>query len=99
MRLTIFGATGDTGKHLTEQVLAAGNQVVAFVRNPSKLHIRHEGLTIMQGDLADQAAIEQAVNGSDAVISLLGHRGGSKKKPITEGTRNILSAMKKHGVR
>ena len=37
MKLAIFGATGGTGKRLVEQALAAGNQVVAFVRDPSKL--------------------------------------------------------------
>jgi uncharacterized protein YbjT (DUF2867 family) len=53
MRLAVFGATGGTGKQLVEQALAAGNQVVAFVRNPSKLNIRHEHLTIIQGELTD----------------------------------------------
>ncbi|MGA9349425.1 MAG: SDR family oxidoreductase [Anaerolineae bacterium] len=99
MRLTIFGATGATGKHLTEQALAAGNQVVAYARNPSKLNIRQELLTIVQGELDDQAMIERAVSGADAVISVLGPRGGSKNKPITRGMQNIIAAMKKQGVR
>lgn len=99
MKLTIFGATGGTGKQLVEQALAAGNYVAAYVRNPSKLNIRHEHLTIVQGELADQAMIEHAVSGADAVISVLGPRGGSKDKPITRGMQNIIEAMKKHGVR
>ena len=37
MRITIFGATGGTGKQLVEQALAEGNEVVAFARKPSKL--------------------------------------------------------------
>ncbi|MCL5996176.1 MAG: SDR family oxidoreductase [Chloroflexi bacterium] len=99
MNLIVFGATGGTGKQLVEQALAAGNQVVAFVRNPSKLTTRHEHLTIVQGDLADQAAVERAIKGADAVISTLGPRGDSSNKPITRGTQNILAAMRKHGVR
>lgn len=99
MKLTIFGATGGTGKQLVEQALAAGNQVIAFVRDPSKLNTRHEHLTIVQGELADQAMIERAVSGADAVISVLGPRGDSRSKPITRGTQNILAAMKKQGVR
>ena len=78
MRITIFGATGGTGKQLVEQALAVGYQVVAYVRNPSKLNTRHENLTIVQGELADQAIIERAVSAADAVISVLGPRGGSK---------------------
>jgi putative NADH-flavin reductase len=99
MKLTIFGATGGTGKQLIEQALAAGHRVVAFVRNPSKINTRHEYLTIVQGELADQAMIERAVSGADAVISVLGPRGDSRSKPITRGTQNILAVMKKQGVR
>lgn len=47
MKITIFGATGGTGKQLVEQALEAGNEVVAFCRNPSKLNMRHEHLTIV----------------------------------------------------
>ncbi len=99
MKIAIFGATGETGRQLVEQALAAGYQVVAYVRNPSKLNTRHESLTIVQGELADQAIIERAVSAADAVISVLGPRGGSKGKPITRGMQNIIEAMKKQGVR
>jgi uncharacterized protein YbjT (DUF2867 family) len=62
MKLTVFGATGGTGKQLVEQALAAGNKVVAFARNPSKLTIKNEHLTVVQGELSDQALIEKAVS-------------------------------------
>lgn len=99
MKLTIFGATGGTGKQLIKQALVEGNHVVAYVRNPSKLEIMHKDLTIVGGELADQMMIEQAVNGVDAVISVLGPKNGSKNKPITQGMLNIIAAMNKYGVR
>ncbi|MGD0028876.1 MAG: SDR family oxidoreductase [Candidatus Bathyarchaeia archaeon] len=99
MKLAIFGATGGTGKLLLEQALEAGDHVVAFVRNPSKLNIRHECLTVVQGELADEAMVEHAVSDADAVISVLGPRGGSKGKPITRGMQNIIEGMKKQHVR
>jgi putative NADH-flavin reductase len=37
MKITIFVASGAKGKQLVEQALGAGNQVVAFVRKPSKI--------------------------------------------------------------
>ena len=99
MKLTIFGATGGTGKQLVEQALTAGNHVVAYVRNPSKLEFKHNYLTIIEGDLSNQMKIEHAVSGADAVFSVLGPRGGSKDKPITQGMQNIIAAMNKYGVR
>jgi uncharacterized protein YbjT (DUF2867 family) len=68
MKLTIFGATGGAGRQLIEQALAEGNEVVVYARNPSKLSMRHEHLTIVQGELHDKSNIERAVNGADAVL-------------------------------
>lgn len=99
MKLAIFGATGGTGRLLVEQALAAGHEVIAFARTPSKLTAQHERLVIIQGDLTDAAAIERALCRMEAVISALGPRGNDASRPITRGTLNILAAMKKHGVR
>jgi putative NADH-flavin reductase len=99
MRLAVFGATGRTGKELVEQALAAGNEVVAYARNPSRLGITHENLTIVQGVLSDRELIERAITSADAVISVLGPRGGSKDKPLTQGMQNIVAAMDKQAVR
>ena len=99
MKLTIFGATGATGKQLVVQALAAGNQVVAFVRNPARLETKHERLSVMQGELTDLAAIERAISGADAVLSALGPRVGSAGRPLTHGMRNILAGMKSQSVR
>ena len=100
-KLTIFGATGATGKQLIEQALAAGNHVVAFARDPSKIGASREHLTIVQGELAYTEAIERAIIGSDAVISVLGPRPGEdiKSKPLTRGMQNILAAIQNTGVR
>lgn len=101
MKITLFGASGATGKQLVEQALGAGNQVVAYVRNPSKIDPGHERLTILQGELSDTAAIERAVSGADAVINVLGPRPGedSQIRPLMQGMQNILAAVQKTGVR
>ena len=99
MKLIIFGATGNTGKLLVEQALAAGNQVVVYIRNPAKLNMKNERLTIIQGQLADEEKIKNALKEVDAVLSVLGPKGGSKSKPFTRGMQIIIAAMKKQGVR
>jgi len=99
MKIAIFGATGETGRQLVEQALAAGHEVLAYVRNPSKLIINHEHLKVIQGELTDEPLIENAVRGANAVISALGPRGGSRNKPLTQGMQNIIAAMRKQGIR
>jgi putative NADH-flavin reductase len=101
MKLTIIGASGRTGTHLAEQALAAGHDVVALIRNPAKLTLRHERLRVRQGELTDEAAVADAVRGADAVLAALSPKifGGPRDLPLAAGTGAILAAMRTHGVR
>ncbi len=98
MKLAIFGATGKTGQHLVQQALAAGYEVAALVRTPSKLTMQHDHLTIVQGDILNDVAVETVVKNADAVISVLGPSSNKPEYLISQGTDKILAAMKRHGV-
>lgn len=98
-RLLIIGASGGTGRQLVVQALERGHVVTAFVREPSKLPIKHPKLTIIQGNVLDSTAVEAAVRGQDTVLSALGHkRYFYPNRILSEGTRNILQAMEVHRV-
>jgi putative NADH-flavin reductase len=100
MKITIFGATGKVGRHLVDQALERGDRVTAFVRDPSKLTTqRHERLKVVQGNVQNPKDVEQAVAGTDTVLSALGQTKTSSKDVLTEGIKNIVAAMNKHGVR
>jgi putative NADH-flavin reductase len=98
MKLVIFGATSATGKLLVEKALTAGHEVIAFVRDESKLEDMSGKLTVICGNALNLSDIEAAVPGADAVLSTLGPKG----KPAVmaaESTKNIVAAMEKHGVK
>jgi putative NADH-flavin reductase len=99
MKLLVFGATGGTGRQLVEQALAQSHDVTAFVRNPAALGLKHPRLTIVQGDAMDAPAVERAVPGHDAVLSSLGAPAMRTGTVRSEGTRNIVRAMARAGVR
>ncbi len=98
MKLAIFGSTGATGAELVKQALEHGHNVTAFVRNPAVL-VEQERLQIISGDIHDPADVEKAVQGQDAVICALGARDLKKTMIRTEGTVNIIGAMKKNNVK
>jgi putative NADH-flavin reductase len=103
MNIIVFGATGATGKQVVEQALAAGHHVTAFVRDPSKVQLDHPDLRVEAGQVtADQKAVNAAVAGHDAVISVLGnahtYKGMRAPTVITDATPAILSAMRESGV-
>jgi putative NADH-flavin reductase len=99
MRLIVFGASGRTGLYLVQQALDAGHEVRAFVRTPAKMTLRHDGLTMVQGDVYDADKVASAVQGTDAVLSVLGYTKESPKNMQTVAAKNIVNAMQKHQVR
>lgn len=101
MRVTVFGATGSIGQVVVQQLLDTDHEVTAMVRNPVKLSFSHPHLAVITGELSDMGAVRNAVAGAEAVISALGPpvaRYGPGT-PLTEGTRNILVALKTEQVK
>ncbi len=100
MNIVVFGATGRTGLLFVRQALDEGHAVTAFVRDPAAMTTQHEQLHVVQGDVLDAAAVDKSMGGHDTVISLLGTP--FTLKPVTlfsDGTRNIIQAMHKRGMR
>lgn len=54
MKIVVFGASGKTGRLLTEQALASGNAVVAYVRNKDSVTIVHPSLEVVEGQLYEK---------------------------------------------
>ncbi|WP_101294912.1 NAD(P)-dependent oxidoreductase [Halegenticoccus soli] len=98
MRLTIFGASGRTGRALVEQALAAGHHVTAFVRDPAAFDAERERLAVVRGDVLDPDAVDRAVDGADAVLSALGHAKGSPNDVLAVAADNVVEAMEERGV-
>lgn len=74
MKLLVFGATGGTGSRLVEQALQQGHEVTAFARDPAKIHVKHDNLRVVTGDVLDRDSVNAAVKGQDGVLSALGTR-------------------------
>jgi len=99
VRIVVFGANGRTGRQLTGQALDAGHEVVAVTRHPEQMPSR-DRLSVLGGDVTDLAAVDGAVAGGDAVLSVLGVPYSPKPVCVySAGTANIIAAMTHHGVR
>jgi putative NADH-flavin reductase len=98
MKLTVVAATGGIGKLLLDQAVAAGHDVTAVVRNPKALST---SVRTVSADLlrADPAALTEAVEGADAVLSGLGVRTSADTGVASRGTEAVVTAMYAAGVR
>uniref|UniRef100_A0A8I6A3K7 NAD(P)-binding domain-containing protein n=1 Tax=Rattus norvegicus TaxID=10116 RepID=A0A8I6A3K7_RAT len=95
----IFCATGRTGLTTLAQAVQAGYKVTVLVRDSSRLPSEGpQPAHMVVGDVQQAADVDKTVAGQDAVIMLLGI--GNDLSPTTgmsEGTWDIVAAMKAHG--
>ncbi|WP_375766249.1 SDR family oxidoreductase [Archangium gephyra] len=110
MKVIVFGATGGTGQATVSELLEGGHEVTAFSRHADQLGIHSERLHLLAGDALSAEDVDRAMEGQDAVVVALGvndnplkvrllHRSRTPTNICSEGTRNIIQAMHRVGVR
>jgi hypothetical protein len=87
MRITVFGATGATGRKVVELGIAQGHEVVAVARRTQGTAPAQRVL-LRQGDVLNAASVDAAVAASDVAISCIG-----PAKNLSPGTRAQASAI------
>lgn len=97
-KVIVFGSTGTVGTHVVKQSLEKGYEVSAFCRDKQKLKdLSHPNLKIIEGDVFNIEDVNKAIKGQETVVVTLG--SGSRKSIVrSEGTKNIIHAMKTNGV-
>ena len=101
MKILVVGATGPTGRHLVTQSLARGHGVVVLVRRHQPDFDGLTGLTEVEGDVLDPAAVARALLGCDAVLLALGSRVSlvDEVTLLSRGTQVVVDAMRSTGVK
>ncbi|XP_037630143.1 flavin reductase (NADPH) [Sebastes umbrosus] len=97
--VAIFGSTGMTGLATLPLAVAAGYNVTVLVRDPARLPADHKASRVVVGDVLNKEDVKKTMEGQDAVIIILGTRNDLSATTImSEGTKNILEAMKARGI-
>jgi putative NADH-flavin reductase len=92
VKLAVFGATGRTGRPLVQQALDRGFDVVAFARTPGSFE-DHPRLSVVEGDAYEGTGVAAAVDGADAVVSVLGQTDEGPDDLLTVAGDNVVRAM------
>src|ERR1700712_1396473 len=92
MNIAIFGASGATGKLLTQRCLAAGYNVTALLRTPEKFSLR-DRVQVVPGSPFDLASVRQTIKDTDAVLSALGAKSLRKEDVLERAVPQIIAAM------
>ncbi len=105
----VTGGTGFVGLHTVLALVEAGHGVRLLVRNPDKMKRVFEpwglaGLPTVEGDITDEAAVERALDGCDAVVhsaAIVSVQTRDSERILENnllGTRLVLGGAAKRGI-
>jgi len=101
MKAVVTGGNGFLGSHIVKRLIDRGDQVTVFARQPASLPAE---AAAKSGDIRDAAQIAAAIDGADVVFHTAAKAGvwGDRDEYFginLTGTRNVLAACHRHGVR
>ena len=102
-RTLVTGGTGFIGGRLVRRLVSRGRRVRVLFRPSSRLDgLPTEGVELALGDVTDASALRRAMHGIDILYHLAATMSGDRadhKRGTVEGTRKVLDAAVKAGVR
>jgi nucleoside-diphosphate-sugar epimerase len=107
MRILVTGGTGFVGSHLVQRLLTRGHHVTTLDRSPGLFdeELRQAGAVMLSGSVTDRDDVDRAVAGQELVYHLASPFGDILEPDSAywmvevEGTRHVLAAAERHGVR
>jgi putative NADH-flavin reductase len=96
MKVALVGGTGQSGRRILKELLDRGHGVTALVREPGKVEAR-AGLTLVQGDVNDEASVVAAAKGADVLVSAYGP-GPEHFELLVPATKHLIAAANASGV-
>lgn len=100
MKVVVFGANGPTGRLLVGLLADAGHDVVAVTRRPESFPPNADPaaarrISVLAADVFHRQSVSTAVEGSDAVLSVLGVPFTRQSvDTFSAGTANVVAAMR-----
>lgn len=103
--ILVTGASGFLGHHIIDELLAAGYELRALVRNSKERQFAWSSMVeVVDGDVLDLGSLEKALEGIDtvvhaaSVVSYWKKRHEEMRKINVEGTANLINLCIERGV-
>lgn len=100
MKIVVIGASGKTGRLVLEEAVAAGYEVIAYVRTKKSVTLAHPNLTVVEGQLNEKDKLKSVLAGSDACVSTLGGASLTKhSRAVMDGIDTIVGMLEEVNVK
>ena len=104
MKITVFGASGGIGGHVTDIALRRGHQVTAVYRSAPRIPPSGAAEIMVSPDIFDPGFAAQATGGADVVVAAVGPNFATRHNPRSAMTsppdlhrrlaRTLVAALK-----
>jgi uncharacterized protein len=99
MDVVVFGATGNIGRAVVEELVARDHQVTGITRSGTAAGGSPCGIQLRAGDATDAAGVSDAIRGRDGVISAIGPAFGSgEAQPFLAAAHGLVAGLRRAGV-
>ena len=98
MKITVLGATGNSGSRVVAEALSRGHEVTAVVRNSTVTSKLPTGIKTLTGDAGNVEDVTEFSAGQDVVISAIRPPSGLESD-VVPTTRSLMDGLAKTGVR
>ena len=101
MKIVLIGATGFVGSAVLNEALGRKHEVTAILRNPVRLTIKNNNLSVVQGDVTDTNKLAGLLKGNDIVVSAYnaGWSNPNIYDDFLKDSQSIQEAVKKSGIK
>ncbi len=100
MKVLLFGASGNIGRAIAEELLSREHGVTGVTRRGAVDGLEHERFTAVAGDATDPTAVADLAAGHDAVASAVGPAIGREndRDTIVGTARALIEGLREAGV-
>src|SRR5690606_41200599 len=101
MKIALIGATGYVGSAVLHEALERGHELTAIARDPSRVEMEHDNLSLVRTDVREIEKLAEAVKGHEVVISAYnaGWTNPNIYDDFLEGSKAIQEAVRASGVK
>lgn len=89
-RIIVLGGTGYAGRHIVQEAVNRGHEVVSFSRSTPEHPV--DGAVAVQGSVLDTATLTELFDGADVVISSLSPRGDMANS-VLDALRGVAQTL------
>jgi len=94
MKILLIGGTGNIGQRILNEALNKGYEVTAVQRKPEALELKHPNLTVIKGDLLNEAESPSLIADKDVVVSAISLYAGLTPEQFKKAHQNLINALK-----